>query len=102
MTDWLDPVRASLDGRNAPVAFFLRDDDGGWDDEALLALLDTVERRGMPIDLALIPDACGAPLARRLRDRDSKGVHLHQHGRAHVNHELGGRKCEFGPSRSAD
>jgi len=57
MTDWLDPVRASLDGRAGPVAFFVRDDDGGWNDEALLALLDTVERRGVPIDLAWIPDA---------------------------------------------
>jgi hypothetical protein len=102
MTGWLDPVRASLDGRTTPVVFFLRDDDGGWNDEALLALLDTVERRGVAIDLALIPDACGAPLAQRLRDRDGKAVHLHQHGRAHVNHERIGRKCEFGPSRSAD
>jgi hypothetical protein len=102
MTDWLDPVRASLDDRTAPVAFFLRDDDGGWDDKALLALLDTVERRSVPIDLALIPDACAAPLAQKLRDRDGTAVHLHQHGRAHVNHEPTGRKCEFGRSRSAD
>jgi len=102
MTDWLDPVRASLDDRTAPVAFFVRDDDGGWNDEGLLALLDTVERRRVPIDLALIPDACEAALARRLRDRDGRTVHLHQHGRAHINHERTGRKCEFGPSRSAE
>ena len=102
MTDWLDPVRASLDDRTEPVVFFLRDDDGGWNDHALLALLDTVQRCGVPIDLALIPDACEAPLARRLRDRDRTAVHLHQHGRAHVNHERAGRKCEFGASRSAD
>jgi hypothetical protein len=102
MTAWLDPVRASLDARAAPIAFFVRDDDGGWNDEALLALLDTVERRSVPIDLALIPDACEAPLAQRLRDRDGKAVHLHQHGRLHINHERTGRKCEFGTSRSAD
>jgi hypothetical protein len=102
MTDWLDPVRASLDDRPAPVAFFLRDDDGGWNDEALHALLDTVERGGVPIDIALIPEACDTPLAHSLRDRDGRTVHLHQHGRAHVNHEPAGRKCEFGPSRPAD
>ena len=27
------------------------------------------------------------------------GVHLHQHGYAHVNHEPVGRTCEFGPAR---
>ena len=102
MTEWLDPVRASLDDRTTPIAFFLRDDDGGWDDEALFALIETVERRRVPIDLALIPDACDASLAQALRDKDAKAVHLHQHGRAHVNHEAVGRKCEFGPSRSAD
>lgn len=103
MTDWLDPVRACLDERAAaPLSVFLRDDDGGWNDEALLALLDTIERRGVPIDLAVIPDACEAPLARVLRDRGGDLVHLHQHGRAHVNHEPTGRKCEFGTSRSPD
>ena len=84
--------------RAAPVDVFLRDDDAGWADERLLALLDVVAARGLPIDLAVIPRALGDDLARELRDRP---VGLHQHGLSHANHEPDGvRKHEFGPSRS--
>ncbi len=36
------------------------------------------------------------------RRRYSARLGLHQHGWAHANHEVGGRKCEFGASRSLD
>jgi hypothetical protein len=93
----------ALDEAGAPVAFFFRDDDGGWEDARLRALLDLHERRGVPIDLALIPDALGPRIVPELERRVSRSdaVGLHQHGRAHVNHEPSGRKCEFGPSRKA-
>jgi uncharacterized protein DUF2334 len=88
----------ALDAAPAPVEVFLRDDDAGWADERLLTLLDAVEARGLPIDLAVIPRALGDDLARELRRRPAG---LHQHGLAHVNHEPEGiRKHEFGPSRS--
>jgi hypothetical protein len=94
MVRWLE----SLDAAPRPVDVFLRDDDAGWADERLLALLDVVAARGLPIDLAVIPRALGDDLARELRGRP---VGLHQHGLAHVNHEPDGvRKHEFGPSRS--
>ena len=99
----LRPLERALDEAHAPVTFFFRDDDGGWEDARLRALLDVFARRGVPLDLALIPDAVSAPLARDLARRMSERqpLGLHQHGRAHVNHEGSGRKCEFGPSRKA-
>ena len=102
MTSWLDQLRADLDKRTTPAVLFIRDDDGGWADDALDALLDIAGDRGVPIDVALIPDACDERIAGILRGRRAQPVHLHQHGRAHINHELDGRKCEFGLSRRAD
>lgn len=101
MSDWLSPVRSALDAAAEPVRFFVRDDDAGWDDEALWRLLDRCEAHRVNIDLAVIPIALAAPLAAKLCRRAAGGlVHLHQHGFRHLNHELTGRKCEFGPSRS--
>jgi hypothetical protein len=79
------------------VQVFLRDDDAGWADDRLLALLDLIAERGLPVDLAVIPRALSVELAGELAGRP---VGLHQHGLAHVNHEPDGvRRHEFGPSR---
>lgn len=97
-----DPLLATLDRRRTPLRFFVRDDDAGWDDPRLYALLDTMTRSGVPIDLAVIPQATGGPLARELAarfDAAPAALGLHQHGFAHTNHETTGRKCEFGPAR---
>jgi peptidoglycan/xylan/chitin deacetylase (PgdA/CDA1 family) len=103
MSDWLDPVRAALDASLTTVPFFFRDDDTGWEDDALWELLDRSQANNVHIDLAVIPSELNEELAKELRDRASTGmVHLHQHGFRHVNHEATGRKCEFGPSRSHD
>jgi peptidoglycan/xylan/chitin deacetylase (PgdA/CDA1 family) len=102
MTAWLDPVRAALDQRTSPLSMFIRDDDGGWGNEQLYELLATTCRYGVPVDVAIIPDAADRALAGELRRFDGDLVTVHQHGRAHVNHEAAGRKCEFGWSRSAD
>ncbi len=99
MGSWLDPVAQALDAAPAPVAFFFRDDDAGWSDGRLLALLDAFAARSLPVDLAVIPLALGPGLANELRARPA--VRLHQHGLAHVNHERSGRKCEFGAARDA-
>ena len=103
MTDWLDLARVALDTSPGVVPFFFRDDDVGWDDDALWHLLDRVDKHGVHIDLAVIPGDLGGILASGLRDRAASGlVHLHQHGFRHLNHETGGRKFEFGPSRAYD
>lgn len=101
---WLDPLRARLDSLPLPAVFFFRNDDAGWDDGPLLALLDLFEREGVPVDLAVIPAALGPRTARELRARfDGAGglLGLHQHGFAHVNHEPFGRSSEFGVHRPA-
>lgn len=105
MTDWLDPLRAALDAGDGPRTFFFRDDDAGWDDDALERLLDVFEPRGLPLDVAAIPTAVTARTVELLTARPAAGrndVTVHQHGFAHVNHEPEGRKCEFGASRSRD
>jgi peptidoglycan/xylan/chitin deacetylase (PgdA/CDA1 family) len=94
-------TRASLGALSRPVQAFVRDDDAGWGDEPLWVLLDLFEESGMPIDLAAIPVAIDEDLARRLCERIDAGaqVGVHQHGFSHTNHEITGRKCEFGVSR---
>jgi hypothetical protein len=96
---WLTPVAVALDAAPAPVDVFFRDDDAGWDDGRLLELVGRFAAAGVPLDLAVIPEAVTPGLAAELRDRP--GLGLHQHGLAHANHEPQGRKCEFGPSRPA-
>src|SRR4051794_33505250 len=89
----------SLDRSPRRLEVFFRDDDAGWDDDRLLALVDLFAERGLPLDLAVIPAELSARLASALVARD---VGLHQHGYSHANHEVEGRKCEFGPGRGAD
>lgn len=97
---WLAPVSAALDAALEPCAFFFRDDDAGWADGRLFEVLDLFERHEVPVDVAVIPTEASFPLARSLSAHAARGgVHLHQHGYAHVNHEPVGRKHEFGPSR---
>jgi Polysaccharide deacetylase len=98
MVRWLDPVVAALDAAPAAVPVFFRDDDAGWRDDRLRELLDRVEAHGLPLDVAAIPQVLGRGMARELVRR---GVPVHQHGLAHVNHEPEGRRYEFGPSRPA-
>jgi peptidoglycan/xylan/chitin deacetylase (PgdA/CDA1 family) len=104
VTGWLDPLRAVLDSAERPVTFFFRDDDAGWDDDGLEALLDVFGTPGVPLDVAAIPEAMSRHTVDLLTTRRESGrddLTVHQHGLAHVNHEPEGRKCEFGPSRSA-
>jgi len=102
MNEGRDAVLGALDAAEQPVSFFMRDDDAGWDDTRLFALLDCVLGAGAAIDLAVIPQAASDALARELRARVDDApdrIGLHQHGFAHANHETEGRKCEFGTGR---
>lgn len=101
MSEWLEPVSAALDRRRTPLDVFFRDDDGGWDDAAVLRLVDAFADVRVPLDLAVIPAALSPALAAELRDRLGANLGVHQHGWQHTNHEFAGRKCEFGPSRTA-
>jgi peptidoglycan/xylan/chitin deacetylase (PgdA/CDA1 family) len=95
---WLEPVRAALDV--APADVFFRDDDAGWRDDRLFALLRVFDEHDSPLDVAVIPAALTEAAAAVLRARAGPRLGLHQHGFAHRNHEPVGRKHEFGPSRS--
>lgn len=84
-----------------PLAGFIRDDDAGWDDDALDRLLDALGGSGLPVDLAAIPTAVGDATARLIASRCTAGaaIGVHQHGFSHANHETAARKCEFGGAR---
>lgn len=102
---WLVRLKNTLDAAPHPVQFFFRDDDAGWEDTRLFALLELFSNYHIPIDLAVIPKSICQLTARRLSKRianDPWQVSVHQHGYAHVNHEESGRKCEFGESRSRE
>ena len=105
MSDDLTPVLVALDAASAPLDIFLRDDDAGWNDARLIALLDVAARAGVVIDLAVIPLALGDALAQELRTRIDAApgrVGVHQHGYAHVNHQGEGRSGEFGAARDVN
>jgi hypothetical protein len=79
--------------------YFFRDDDADRDVSELRRLLDLFEHCASPLSLAVIPGTLTAECAKLLADR-WPAIEIHQHGWMHVNHEAGGRKCEFGPSRA--
>lgn len=98
--NWLDSLRVALDSQSSLVPTFFRDDDAGWNDDELRWMLDEFNRWTVPIHLAVIPAAVTPRLVKMLQQRiPSAGIHLHQHGSSHTNHESIGRKCEFGASR---
>ncbi len=103
MPDSLSPVLHALDAHAGELTLFVRDDDAGWHDAPLLALVDELAAAAVPLDLAVIPAATSATLAEALCariDADPAALAVHQHGWAHLNHETTGRRCEFGPARA--
>jgi hypothetical protein len=103
-TNWLAPVAMALKYHSAPVELFFRDDDVGPREDSVYRLLDLFAMHRVPIDLAVIPTTLDARLADDLvglHNDDPRMLGLHQHGYRHTNYESTGRKCEFGPSRTA-
>lgn len=102
--DDLQLLKARLSCRESPVSVFFRDDDAGWAMERLRALMRRFGECDVPLDLATIPgaidDAMGFALSELLQKANGR-VRVHQHGYTHTNHELSGRKCEFGSGRPA-
>jgi peptidoglycan/xylan/chitin deacetylase (PgdA/CDA1 family) len=86
---------------NKPVNVFFRDDDVDEDEPTLRRLLDLFAKKNVPVILGVIPakltDECV-----HLLSQFTAAIEIVQHGWQHVNHELTGRKCEFGSSRSFD
>jgi len=105
VTAWLDPVGKALDESDTPINLFFRDDDVGWAHDEFRALLACFRGQSLPLDLAVIPTALSAEFAEEIRaahDEAPALVGIHQHGFSHTNHEVLGRKCEFGVSRTQE
>jgi predicted glycosyltransferase len=103
---WLTELKHFLDAKEAEgrtLHLFLRNDDVDEDEDSLKHLLDLALARSIPMNLEIIPGrltpACTAVLKNVLR-ADRALFSLDQHGWMHSNHEMEGRKCEFGLSRS--
>jgi peptidoglycan/xylan/chitin deacetylase (PgdA/CDA1 family) len=81
------------------VKVFFRDDDVDEDEPTLRRLLEVFAQKNAPVILGVIP----AKLTNEcinLLSQFASSIEIVQHGWQHVNHELTGRKCEFGDSRS--
>lgn len=103
MTAWLDPLRKLLDESDTGIQFFFRDDDVGWANDEFRALLACFRSYSVPLDIAVIPSALTAEFADEIRTAHDEApalIGVHQHGLSHTNHEVVGRKCEFGASRT--
>lgn len=103
---WLTELKYFLDAKETEgrdLHLFLRDDDVDDDEDSLKHLLDLALARSVPMNLEIIPGrltpTCTATLKNALR-ADRALLSLDQHGWMHSNHEVKGRKCEFGSSRS--
>jgi peptidoglycan/xylan/chitin deacetylase (PgdA/CDA1 family) len=108
MKEAIEQLRLTLDRlseRQQRVKVFFRDDDVDEDEARLRMLLDLFEESATPVNLEIIPGRLTEPgiqLLRQRRRAQPALFELNQHGWQHVNHELQGRKCEFGLSRSFD
>jgi hypothetical protein len=103
MTAWLDPLRQALDESDIFIDFFFRDDDVGWATGEFRMLLACFRRYSVPLDIAAIPNVLTTELADEIcaiYDQSPALLGVHQHGYSHTNHEVSGRKCEFGVSRA--
>jgi peptidoglycan/xylan/chitin deacetylase (PgdA/CDA1 family) len=81
------------------VDVFFRDDDVDEDEPTLRRLLELFAQKNVPVILGVIP----AKLTHQgieLLAQFPTTTEIVQHGWQHVNHELTGRKCEFGSQRS--
>jgi peptidoglycan/xylan/chitin deacetylase (PgdA/CDA1 family) len=81
------------------VDVFFRDDDVDEDEPTLRRLLELFAQKNVPVILGVIPARLTNDGIQRLAQFPMT-IEIVQHGWQHVNHELTGRKCEFGNSRS--
>lgn len=107
--DWRDQlaawVRQADERRSAATAVYFRADDVAVPGRQIRRLVEIFRRQACPLGLAVVPAWLTPPRWQSLRGLTRGGRNLwcwHQHGWRHRNHEPGGKKQEFGPSRSTD
>jgi len=86
-----------------PGHIFFRADDVAAPGRKLAKLMDIFKRHRVPLCLAVVPAWLTGRRWQYLRALEAKEPSLwcwHQHGWRHVNHEINGKKQEFGASRS--
>jgi hypothetical protein len=82
---------------------FFRADDVAVPGRKIARLMDIFMRQRVPLCLAVVPAWLSARRWQYLKGLGAKEASLwcwHQHGWRHVNHEIEGKKQEFGASRS--
>lgn len=95
-------IQAAAAARSSTTHIYFRADDvavpGRWYRE----MIGVFSRHGVPLNLAVVPAWLTAARWQALMHIGRDADHLwcwHQHGWRHQNHEPGGKKQEFGPSR---
>ena len=95
-------IKKGLQQGNGSCRVFFRADDIAHIDESFEAMVHIFKKRRAPLALALVPAWLDEPgwLALLELCGDCGLWTWHQHGQAHLNHEVRGKKQEFGPARS--
>ena len=96
-------IRDAVAARTATTRVFFRADDVGVPGERFREMVRIFMRYDIPLNLAVVPAWLTAERWRALVRIGREAPHLwcwHQHGWRHVNHEIDGKKQEFGASRS--
>ena len=91
-------------GKNR-IKLFFRADDIGVPSNHFAILLELFGRHRIPLCLAVVPTwltRARWTAFSALCDPEDELWCWHQHGFSHRNHEVSGKKCEFGPHRAAD
>lgn len=82
---------------------FFRADDVAVPGKPFARLMELFMRHGVPLSLAVVPSWLTGARWQELKELAEKSPSLwcwHQHGWRHLNHEMHGKRQEFGPSRS--
>ena len=90
-------------GTNKPGYIFFRDDDVAVPGKQFTQLRGIFFQLHVPLNLAIVPAWLTRRRWRSMQNFNRSAADLwcwHQHGWRHINHEIIGKKQEFGPNRS--
>ena len=95
-------IDAAFSNAPKPVYVFFRADDVAVPGNQFARLMELFTLHRTPLSLAVVPSWLTRPHWQNLNELGRKAPSLwcwHQHGWRHINHEVDGKKQEFGPSR---
>ncbi len=97
-------VEQGLAGGAGNASLFFRADDIGVPSPMFSAMVNLFSQYKIPLNLAVVPSWITTTRYQQLQ-KSTRGLSLfcwHQHGWRHRNHEIEGKKQEFGDSRTMD